>query len=76
MGKFAKFLYYNIIVYFLYVIIDKFFTMLHLYSSNALGTDLSVMPTNSDMVFIFINVLLSSVGGYWLLKKLEEYLGV
>ncbi|WP_297482549.1 hypothetical protein [Sulfurimonas sp.] len=76
MGKFAKFLYYNIIVYFLYVIVDKFFTMLHLYSSNALGTDLSVMPTNSDLTLIIINVVISSVGGYFLLKKLEEYLSL
>jgi len=75
-GKFAKFLYYNIIVYFLYVIVDKFFTMLHLYSSNALGTDLSVMPTNSDITLIIINVVISSVGGYFLLKKLEEYLSL
>ncbi|WP_297433720.1 hypothetical protein [Sulfurimonas sp.] len=76
MGKFAKFLYYNIIVYFLYVIVDKFFTMLHLYSSDALGTDLSVMPTNSDLTLIIINVVISSVGGYFLLKKLEEYLSL
>ena len=76
MGKFAKFLYYNIIVYFLYVIVDKFFTILHLYSSDALGTDLSVMPTNSDLTLIIINVVISSVGGYFLLKKLEEYLSL
>jgi len=76
MSKFAKFLYYNIIVYFLYVIVDKFFTMLHLYSSDALGTDLSVMPTNSDLTLIIINVVISSVGGYFLLKKLEEYLSL
>jgi len=75
-GKFAKFLYYNIIVYFLYVIVDKFFTMLHLYSSDALGTDLSVMPTNSDLTLIIINVVISSVGGYFLLKKLENYFGL
>ena len=76
MGKFAKFLYYNIIVYFLYVIVDKFFTMLHLYSSDALGTNLTVMPTNSDLTLIIINVVISSVGGYFLLKKLEEYLSL
>jgi len=76
MGKFAKFLYYNIIVYFLYVIVDKLFTLLHLYSSDALGTNLQVMPTNLDMTLIVINVALSSIGGYYLLKKLEEYLGV
>ncbi len=76
MGKFAKFLYYNIIVYFLYVIVDKLFTMLHLYSSDALGTNLTVMPTNSDLTLIIINVVISSVGGYFLLKKLEEYLSL
>jgi len=76
MGKFAKFLYYNIIVYILYVVVDKFFTMLHLYSSDALGTNLLVMPTNSDITLIIINVIISSIGGYFLLKKLEEYLGV
>jgi len=76
MGKFAKFLYYNIIVYILYAVVDKFFTMLHLYSSDALGTNLLVMPTNSDITLIIINVIISSIGGYFLLKKLEEYLGV
>ena len=76
MGKFAKFLYYNIIVYILYVIVDKLFTMLHLYSSDALGTNLTVMPTNSDLTLIIINVVISSLGGYFLLKKLEEYLGL
>lgn len=73
MQRFVNFVFYNVIVYLLYSIIDKVFTFLHFYSSSALGNDLSVMPTQSDMTFIFINIVISTVLGYILFKKLKDY---
>jgi len=69
MSKFTSFIVFNIIVYVLYAILDKLFTLLSLYSNPQLGESLSVMPTTGDMVLIFINVLVSSVLGlYWTYK--------
>jgi hypothetical protein len=69
MQKFINFVYYNVIVYILYYIIDSIFTFLNLYSSPQLGKDLFVMPTNSDMTYIAINIAISSIFGLYLLKK-------
>jgi len=73
MGRFVNFIYYNVIVYILYTIIDHIFTFFHLYSSNELGQDLLVMPTDSDMTYIVINIVISSVLGLYLLKKLQTF---
>jgi hypothetical protein len=73
MSKFVNFVYYNIIVYVLYSILDRIFTFFNLYSSPELGTDLLVMPTNSDMTYIIINVVISTLLGYYILRKLNEY---
>jgi len=73
MSKFVNFVYYNIIVYILYTILDHIFTFFNLYSSPELGNDLLVMPTNSDMTYIIINVVISTILGYYILKKLNEY---
>jgi len=73
MSKFVNFVYYNVIVYVLYSILDHIFTFFHLYSSPKLGTDLLIMPTNSDMTYIIINVVISTILGYYILRKINEY---
>jgi len=74
MSKFVNFIYYNIIVYILYSIIDHIFTFLNLYSSPELGTDLLVMPTDSDITYILINIAISSIAGLYLLKKVKIFM--
>ena len=74
MNKFVNFVYYNIIVYVLYSILDHIFTFFNLYSSSELGTNLFVVPTNSDMTYIIINVVISTLLGYYILGKLKAYL--
>jgi len=73
MSKFVNFVYYNVIVYVLYSIIDYIFTFLHLYSSSQLGKNLLVMPTDSDMTYIIINIVISSVAGLYILKRINTY---
>ncbi|SFV57641.1 hypothetical protein MNB_SV-10-113 [hydrothermal vent metagenome] len=73
MGKFAKFIYYNVIVYILYMAVDTVFMFFHVYSSDKLGKDLLIMPTESDMMLILFNIIISTIGGYFILKKLEQY---
>ncbi len=73
MERFVNFVFYNVIVYLLYRVIDAIFTFLHFYSSPALGNDIAVMPTQSDMTFIFINITISSVVGYIVLRKIKKY---
>lgn len=68
-----NFIYYNVIVYILYAVIDTIFTFLNLYSTPELGTDLLVMPTDSDMTYIIINVCISTVLGYYILKKINQH---
>jgi len=67
-----NFIYYNIIVYILYAVLDHIFTFFNLYSTPELGTDLLVMPTNSDMTYIIINICISTVFGYYILKKVNQ----
>jgi len=70
--KFVNFIYFNVIVYVVYYVIDHIFTFLNFYSNPNLGIDLMVMPTNTDMLFIFINILISMLAGYKLLKRINE----
>ena len=70
--KFVNFVYFNIIVYIVYSVIDFIFTFLNLYSNPNLGNDLMVMPTHTDMRFIFINILISTIAGYKILKQINE----
>lgn len=72
MQRFVHFIFYNVVVYILYAVIDTIFTSLHLYSSPALGNDLAVMPTRSDITFIFINILISTVLGFIVYRKLKD----
>ena len=74
MSKFSKFIIYNVIVYFLYMAVDIVFTFLHLYSSDKLGQDLVTMPTNTDIMLIFLNIILSTVVGYIVLRKFDGYI--
>lgn len=73
MRRFVDFIFYNVIVYLLYSLIDTIFTFLNFYSSTTLGNDLSVMPTQSDITFIFINIVISTAFGYIVFKRLKYY---
>jgi len=72
MSRFMNFIYFNGIVYIAYMIIDKVFTFFNLYSNPELGNDLMVMPTSTDMVLIGINILLSSICGFYILYKIKS----
>jgi len=75
MSRFTAFLIFNILVYIVYWGIDKVFTILNFYSNPKLGEDIMIMPTTSDVWLIAVNVLLSSILGYYLLHKIKtEYL--
>ena len=74
MGGFSKFILYNVVVYIIYKIIDYIFTFLNLYSSKELGQDLLVMPTDSDLKLIIINIVISSVIGFIALRWIERKL--
>jgi hypothetical protein len=71
MEKFVNFVLYNVIIYLLYMLIDTIFSFFHLYSSEQLGHDLTVMPTNSDFTYILINSILSMILGYYIFKKMK-----
>ena len=74
MGGFTKFILYNVVVYFIYKIIDYIFTFLNLYSSKKLGQDLLVMPSDSNLKLIIINIVISSVIGFIALRWIERKL--
>jgi len=74
MSKFIKFILFNIIMYILYIMIDKVFTFLDLYSNPQLGIDIMVIPTNTDIWLILINTLLSSIGTFYILFKIKDNL--
>jgi len=69
------FIYYNIFVYVIYWIIDRLFDALNLYSSHDLGKDIMVMPTESDMIFIGINFIVSLTLGLMALRYLQRLRG-
>ncbi len=71
MRRLMDFIYYNIFVYVIYMVIDFVFDFLNFYSSHKLGKDIMIMPTTSDMVFIGINVVASLVVGLIVLNKLK-----
>lgn len=75
MSSFAKFVYFNLFAYGIYWIIDKIFTFLNLYSSKNLGSDLLTMPSDGDLKLIIINVILSTIGAFilmrWFWSKME-----
>ena len=74
MSGFSKFILYNLLVYIIYWIIDRLFTFLNLYSSKELGQDLFVMPTDSDLILIVINIVLSMVAGFVVMRWIESRL--
>jgi len=71
MRKLMDFIYYNIFVYIIYWIIDYLLDALNLYSSHDLGKDIMIMPTESDMIFIGINIIISMVLGLRVLKYVQ-----
>jgi len=74
MGGFSKFILYNVVVYIIYKIIDLTFTFLNLYSTKELGQDLLVMPNDSDLTLIIINIVISMVAGFVVMRWLENKL--
>jgi len=74
MGGFSKFILYNVVVYIIYWIIDRAFTFLNLYSSKELGNDLLVMPTDSDLTLIIINIVISMIAGFVVMRWIENKL--
>ena len=75
MNKFMNFIYFNILVYIFYAIIDKILLFLNLYSNNQLGEDISIIPTSLDVVLIIINVLISSMISLYLIKIIKDSRG-
>ncbi len=75
MNKFMNFIYFNILVYIFYAIIDKILLFLNLYSNNQLGEDISIIPTSLDIVLIIINVLISSMLSLYLIKIIKDSRG-
>ncbi len=75
MNGFSKFVFYNVIVYGVYVIIDKIFSLLHLYSHKmeTSGFSLSSMPSSSDMSLIIINSTISAILGYFIFRRFKEF---
>ena len=71
MRKLMDFIYYNIFVYVIYWIIDYLLDALNIYSSHDLGKDIMIMPTESDMIFIGINIIISMVLGLRVLKYVQ-----
>ncbi len=72
MSRFTTFILFNIFAYFAYWAIDRLFTLFGWYSNPKLGEDLMVMPTNSDIWLIVINVIFSTTIAYYLLHKIKE----
>ena len=71
MEKLMNFLYYNIFVYIIYYVIDTIFDLLNLYSNHDLGKDIMVMPTQTDMILVGINIVISLVLSMILLNRLK-----
>ncbi len=72
MSRFTRFILFNVFTYVVYYLIDGLFTTLDWYSNPALGKDIMIMPTQSDVWLIMINVLLSSVVAFYLLFKMKS----
>ena len=72
MSKFTSFILFNVLMYVIYVLIDKVFTFFDWYSNPQLGHDITVMPTSGDIWFITLNTLVSSVGAFYLLYKIKQ----
>ena len=71
MQRLINFLYYNIFVYIIYWIIDVMLDLLNLYSNHELGTDITIMPTDTDMILIGTNFIISLVLGLITLNRLK-----
>ena len=71
MEKLMNFIYYNIFVYIIYYLIDTIFDLFNLYSNHNLGKDIMVMPTQTDMILVGINIVISLVLSMILLNRLK-----
>ncbi len=72
MSRLTKFLLFNIFTYVAYAIIDQIFTKLNWYSDANLGKDLMIIPTQSDIWLIGVNILLSSIVAFYLLAQMSQ----
>jgi hypothetical protein len=71
-SKFTYFIIYNVLVYILYIIIDKIFTSFGWFSNPNLGKDLLVMPNQTDIILIFINIFISTILAWYILFKYRD----
>ena len=71
MQKLMNFIYYNIFVYIIYYVIDTIFDLLDLYSNHDFGKDIMVMPTQTDMILVGLNIVISLVLAMVLLNRLK-----
>ena len=72
MSRFSAFVFFNILAYFAYALIDRLFTLFNWYSSPRLGESISVVPTQGDIILIAINVLFSSLFAYIAMRWVKE----
>jgi len=72
MSKFTSFILFNVLMYGIYIVIDKVFTFFTFFSSPQLGHDIMVIPTSGDIWLIVINTLVSSVMAFYLLYKIKK----
>ncbi len=71
MRGFINFVFYNVIVYVIYAVIDYFLTVVGAYSSPDLGESLSVPFTSMDLTLIIMNGLFSMIAGLIVLRKFK-----
>lgn len=74
MSRFSAFVFFNILVYLAYDLIDRLFTRLNWYSDPQLGESLNVMPTQGDIILITINIFFASFFAYITMRWLKEQL--
>jgi len=70
---FVNFIYFNVIVYVVYAVIDKIFTFLGFYNTPK-SNDMLALPSQNDMYFVIANVLISTILGYYLLGKFKNFM--
>jgi len=72
MSKFTGFILFNVLMYFVYFLIDTLFTFFAWYSNPQLGHDMMVIPTSGDIWLIALNTLLSAIASFYLFYKIKK----
>ncbi len=66
-----KFIVYNVVVWVLYFIVDKIFTILHIYQSTT-PDDIFSYLNNRDITLIIINIAISLILGKIIMNKYKD----